>query len=418
MAGDDIDPAPAGATAGAKAAGAAESVAAAGPAAEPVAPVEAPPEAAVVAAALPRGRGISRRAKVASLAVAGVVAAGLIAGLVAWSPWKPNPPASVHATSPTATSVLVSWQAASGIIAGPTSYLVLRDGRQVGSVPASATSWTDHGLTPGVTYRYTVVAAGLGHSVPSASATVTAITPSPVRLTARATHTTVELHWSPSPLGPAPDQYVISNGTTVVATLPRTTTSYTDKGLTPGASFQYTVVAQWGGYFSGPSPAANGATVAAPLSASVPVHVDTTSSPGPGWGAVVAGYHWDDTWNAMPSCTPVDCTMKVIITVAPSDTYEYTPFPVTLNPSGAGYSGTAEAQVTGCKTPQQVIPETDTITLTLTPVKGKVRNGAWAAWTGAMVMSAPYLNEGDGYCPSGTWSFAVTSGLSRTQGRS
>jgi hypothetical protein len=340
-----------------------------------------------------------------------VVVVGLIAGVVAWSPWKPNPPANVHATSPTATSALVSWQAASGLIAGPSSYLVERDGRQVGSVPASATSWTDHGLTPGVTYRYSVVAAGLGNSVPSVTATVTTITPSPVGLTARATHTTVALHWSPSRLGPAPDHYVVSNGTTVVATLPGATTSYMDKGLTPGASFQYTIVAQWGGYFSGPSPAADGAVVSAPLSASVPVHVNTTSSPGPSWGPIVVDYHWDDTWNAMPSCTPGDCTMKVVISIAPSDTYQYTPFPVTLDPSGAGYSGTAEAQVTGCKTAQQVIPETDTITLSLTPVKGKVDNGAWTAWTGTMVMSAPYLNEGSGYCPSGSWTFAVTSGL-------
>jgi hypothetical protein len=417
MAGDDVDPAPAGTEAGtaddAKATDAAGSVAPVALVTDPVAPVEDPPEAAlaaVVAPAPPRRRGISRRAKVVSVAV--VVVVGLIAGLVAWSPWQPNPPADVRASSPTATSTVVSWQAAGGLIAGPSSYLVLRDGRQVGSVPASATSWADHGLTPGATYHYTVVAAGLGRSSPSASATVTTITPSPVRLTARTTHSTVELHWSPSPLAPAPGQYVVSNGTTVVATLPGTTTSYTEKGLAPGTSFQYTVAAQWGGFFSGPSPAANGATVAAPLSDSVPVHVDTTSSPGPSWGPMVAGYQWDDTWNAMPSCTPGNCTMKVIISIAPSDAYDYTPFPVTLDPSGTGYSGTAEAQVTGCKTPTQVISETDTISLILKPAKGHVQNGAWSAWTGTMVMSAPYLSEGDEYCPSGTWTFAVTSGLS------
>jgi hypothetical protein len=366
------------------------------------------------APAFPRVGGFGHRAKVIS--VAAVVVAGLIAGLVAWSPWKPNPPAHVHATSPTATSALVSWHAASGIIAGPRSYLVLRDGKQVGSVPASATAWTDRGLIPGVTYRYAVVAAGLGHSAPSASATVTTITPSPVRLTERATHTTVDLHWSPSPLGPAPDHFVISNGTTVVATLPGTTTSYTDQGLAPGTPFQYTAVAQWGGYFSGPSPAANGATIAAPLSSSVPVHVDTTGSPGAAWGPVVAGYHWNDTWNAMPTCTSGDCTMKVTIAASPpSDAYQYTPFPMTLNPSGTGYSGTAEAQVTGCKLTQSVIPVTDTITLTLSPVKGKVDNRAWAAWTGTMVMSAPYLSEGNEYCPAGSWTFAVTSALSRAR---
>jgi hypothetical protein len=35
-----------------------------------------------------------------------------------------------------------------------------------------------------------------------------------------------------------------------------------------------------------------------------------------------------------------------------------------------------------------------------------------------MTMTAPYLDVGDGYfCPSGTWTFAVTSGLSRVRRR-
>ena len=67
------------------------------------------------APAFPRVGGFSHRAKVISIAA--VVVAGLIAGLVAWSPWKPNPPAHVHATSPTATSALVSWRTAGGLMA-------------------------------------------------------------------------------------------------------------------------------------------------------------------------------------------------------------------------------------------------------------------------------------------------------------
>ena len=401
MPGDDIDSAPAEAADGDRT----------GDAAEPA----APSEAAAVAATIPpppppRRRVFSRRTTIAS--VAGLVVIGLIAGLIAWSPWKPNPPADVHATSPSATSALVSWRTAGGLIEGPGSYLVLRDGRQVGSVPASATSWTDHGLTPGVTYRYTVVASGWGHSAPSAEAPVTTITPSPARLTESATHTTVALHWAPSPLGPAPDHYVLSNGTAVVATLPGTVTSYTDKGLAPGTSFQYTVVSQWGGYFSGPSPAANGATIAAPLSSSVPVHVDTTSSPGTSFGIEVVGYRWDDTWNAMPSCTPGDCTMKLTIAADPPNaTTQYKPFPITLDRSGAGYSGTTKAQDSVCEiSSTDLIPVTDTVSLTLAPVKGKVQNGAWTAWTGTMVVNSPYLNEGNEYCPSGSWTYALTSG--------
>ena len=57
----------------------------------------------------------------------------------------------------TATSVLVSWIPSQG---GYTidRYLVSRDGRQVGSVPASQTSYTDSGLAPGTAHRYTIVA--------------------------------------------------------------------------------------------------------------------------------------------------------------------------------------------------------------------------------------------------------------------
>jgi hypothetical protein len=415
MAADDIDPGPAATTDGADVPYAADSAAEPIAAPAPVAPDAGWAEDMVTVGLPPRPpqrKRLSRRAKLASLA--GVVVIALIAGLVIWSPWNPAPPGRVAATSPTATSAVVSWQASSGSIFGLDSYLVLRDGRQVGSVPARATSWTDHGLTPGATYHYTVIAAGLGHSAPSAAATVTAITPSPVGLTADPTHTTVALHWSHSPLGPAPDQYVLSNGTTVVATLPGTTTSYTDTGQDPGTSFSYTVVAEWGNALSSPSAATTGATVAAPLSSGVPVHVNTTSSPGSSWGPVVAGYHWDDSWSAAPSCTASGCPeIKMSISVGPSGAFENASLPITLRSSGPGYSGTATAQVTGCKTATSVIPYTNTITLALTPTHGKVRNGAWTAWTGTMTMNAPYMDEGGGYyCPSGSWTFAVTSGLS------
>ncbi len=354
-----------------------------------------------------RGWRVSQRAKVAALAVAAT--ATLVAGVVVWSPWKPAPPTGLHATSRTATSVLVSWRATTGSLVGPGSYLVLRGGKQVGSVPAGATSWTDRGLSPGVTYHYSVVAAGLVHSAASATATVTTMTPSPVRLTAAPTHTTVGLHWSPPPLAPVPDDYLLYNGTSLVDTLAGTTTAYTDKGQSPGATFTYTVIAQWGNNLSRPSAAASGATVAAPLSSSLPVHVNTTGSPGSSWGPIVVGYHWDDTWSATPSCRPSDCTMSVTVAVGPSDQSDSTT-PVPLRRSGGGYSGTAEAKLTGCRTPQSVLAETDTITLTLAPAKGAVDNGAWTAWTGTMVMTAPYLSMGNGYCPSATWTFAVTSG--------
>jgi hypothetical protein len=76
-------------------------------------------------------------------------------------------------------------------MAGPSHYLVLRNGRQVGSVPAGVVSWTDHRLAPMATYHYTVAVPG------------------------------------------------------TVAT-----TVY--QRQSPGTFFKYTVVAQWGDYLSGP----------------------------------------------------------------------------------------------------------------------------------------------------------------------
>lgn len=55
--------------------------------------------------------------------------------------------------------------------------------------------------------------------------------------------------------------------------------------------------------------------------------------------------------------------------------------------------------------------ETDTVTLTLTPVK--VRNGVWVGWTGIMTLSAPPVPVGGGTCGPAFWSLTVTSALSR-----
>src|ERR1700761_4950747 len=140
MAADDIDRVRTEATDSAEVLDAIEPVSAVGPAAEPVtaALFEGLP-AWVLGGPTPippRKRRISRRAKLASLT--GVVVAALIVGLVVWSPWTPNPPTGVRASSPTATSVVVSWQASSGSVVGPSNYLVLRNGSQVGSVSAGS----------------------------------------------------------------------------------------------------------------------------------------------------------------------------------------------------------------------------------------------------------------------------------------
>ena len=50
------------------------------------------------------------------ISLSAVVVVGLAVGLVVWAPWHKVPvaPAAVHAQSPTATSVLVSWAPSQG----------------------------------------------------------------------------------------------------------------------------------------------------------------------------------------------------------------------------------------------------------------------------------------------------------------
>jgi hypothetical protein len=357
-----------------------------------------------------KDRRFGRRARIAALAV--VVAAALIAGVAVWAPWALSPPAAVRATSPTASTAVISWTASAGVF-GPDHYLVLRDGQQVGQVTASATSYTDHGLAPGRTYHYTVIAAGLANSGPSARATVRAATPSPAALAmSQVTHTTVTLRWSAPPNAPTPDHYVIYNGTTVVTTVPGTTMSYTDKAQTAGASFNYDVVAQWGSASSAPSAAASGQTLAPPLSPPVPVHVATTSVPGNGWVGEPVGYSWDDQWSAASACNAGSCRLTITLSLVPPGAEGYRQVPVTMHPSGSGgaYTGSGKARMTYCGgAPPKGTPETDTFKLTMTPARGSVLNGAWGAWTGAVVLHAPALTVATGTCPEGTWTFALRS---------
>jgi hypothetical protein len=372
----------------------------------PPAPTPAPPSAPVPV----QGRRFGRRARIAALAV--VVAAALIAGVAVWAPWTLSPPKDVRATSPTASTAVISWTASTGGF-GLDHYLVLRDGKQAGSVPASATSDTDHGLLPGRTYHYTVIAAGLVNSGPSATATVRAATPSPAGLAAsQVTRTTVTLRWSAPPNAPTPDHYVIRNEAHVVTTVPGATTSYTDTAQTPDAVFEYDVVAQWGSASSAPSAAADGQTLAPPLSTSVPVHVATTSVPGNGWVGEPVGYSWDDQWPATSACHAESCRLTIALSLIPPGGYGYRQVPVAMRPSGSGgaYTGSGKARVTYCGgVPPKGTAETDTITVTMTPARGSVRNGAWGAWTGAVVLRAPALTVAAGSCPEGTWTFALKS---------
>lgn len=341
------------------------------------------------------------------LAIATVAIAGLAAGLLVWAPWHHPPvaPAAVFATSRTATSVLVSWPKSKG--GGvPDHYLVLRDGRQVGSVPASRTSFTDTGLAPGSRHRYAIRAeAGGERSAASVkTAVVTTITPSPVGLAvAAATWTTVKLRWSPSPLGPVPDEYKISNGDSSVGIVSGTADSYEVTGLAPGGINQYQVTAVWGSAVSGPSAPVRAGTLSPPVSGDVTVKVDTVSAPG-GGATPTVGQKWSESWQFTPHCSATRCVLTLAIPVRASGGHTGAPYTITLRGSGRRYTGSVRAQISTCATS---VKQTNTVTMRIA-AKGAVTDGWWPAWTGTMQFNAPYTAFAGGYCPASSWSFAVT----------
>ena len=192
------------------------------------------------------------------------------------------------------------------------------------------------------------------------------------------------------------------NGTALIGTVPGTTDTYTDASLTPGATFSYSVVAQWGSHASRPSATVSGAALAPPLNGDTPVSVTTTSVPsgstGPSDGEVKS-YQWTFT----PSCTAAGCSVATD-GYLPSYTTHYTEFSATLAGSGSTYSATVKGQFSRCTT----VATNDTLTLHVTADKGKVDNGSWLGWTGTVVLSMPYTSVGDSYCPAQSWYFSMS----------
>lgn len=362
-----------------------------------------PPAAAMPPPAPPRS---NRKRTTWIIVLSAVVVAGLAVGLVVWAPWHKVPvaPTAVRAQSPTATSVLVSWTASKG---GATvdQYVILRDGKQVGSVPASRTSYTDSDLTPGSAHRYTIIAgSGPQRSTPSVEVKVTTLAPSPVGLTVgQVTWTTVSFHWSPSPKGPVPSQWVIYSGGSSIALIPGTLDAYNVTGLTPGTSYQYQVAARWGDQESRLSADLDTATLASPLQGDVPVQVTTTSTPGSG-ASLSVGTKWSDTWTFSSNCAVSSCTLSTNAEFA-APGFAAQPFTMKLTSSGGGYAGSTKADITKCGS----VNVHNTVTLHITANKGAVQNGGWNAWSGTMVLSSPYVMASSStFCSAQSWTFAVT----------
>jgi chitodextrinase len=169
------------------------------------------------------------------------------------TPTCPPPPAptGLAATAQNGTTVSLKWNAVTAPGAGcnVVNYLVKRGG--VAIATPGGTSYTDSLAAPSTTYTYTVLAVATG-SVLGSAAAVTVTTPSAdttppnpaTNLTATAVSSTrVVLRWSP---GSDPQsgvkQYAIVRNGTRVATVPATSTTFSNTGLSAHTRYYYKVV--------------------------------------------------------------------------------------------------------------------------------------------------------------------------------
>ncbi|MGO8669826.1 MAG: fibronectin type III domain-containing protein [Capsulimonadaceae bacterium] len=167
------------------------------------------------------------------------------------TPASPPPPSGLAATA-TSSQVALTWTSTSDA----TSYNIYRSTvayAEFGAAPyatnVSTNSFTDTGLTAGMTYNYCVAAvdsAGTSPQSAQASATTTggSVPGAPTGLTATAGSTQIALSWA---AGSGATSYNVYRGTasggestTAVATAV-TATTYTDTGLTNGTAYYYEV---------------------------------------------------------------------------------------------------------------------------------------------------------------------------------
>jgi chitodextrinase len=149
----------------------------------------------------------------------------------------PSVPQSVAAVANSATSVTVTWAASTDNV-GVAGYDVYRGTSKVATVGGSTTSYTDTTALPSTTYSYTVDAFDAVPNTSAKSAPATVTTPAssdtqppsvPQSVAAVANSaTSVTVTWAASTDNVGVAGYDVYRGTSKVATVGGSTTSYTD----------------------------------------------------------------------------------------------------------------------------------------------------------------------------------------------
>ncbi len=358
----------------------------------------------------PSAGGGRRRRRLAPWLIAGAaVTVLLLAAVVAVVVVNrgPSAPQGLAAAAVNGSSVRISWTPLGD---GPPidSYVVARDGVEIGSVPGSVSAYTDaDGLSPANTYTYSVVAVSESRrSSPTPELSVTPMAPRPSAVAAvKHTTTSIVLAWQAPVDSPSPDQYVIFRNGDQIATIAGSEPAFADRKLIPATTYQYTIAATWGSRTSEASVAISMRTNTpslseARLAGSWPIRVKMTRSGG-SWPKV--GKKWDVEWEFTPKCDSGPCTIT-----ASAQIHDYDPpFKLTLTRKGAGYSGSIKMRYANCESTMIK----NTITIRLEVSKAGLVDSEWVATgiKGTLKVLSPYTDPpGIYYCPRQTHAMTVT----------
>ncbi|MFR8916568.1 MAG: hypothetical protein ACLVGP_03425 [Oscillospiraceae bacterium] len=339
-------------------------------------------------------------------------------GVSATMPKPVTAPANVTMSNAVVSgnTIVVTWQAA----AGAATYNVYRMGPgdtywKVVSAKQSGTSYTDKNVTVGSTYKYTVrgVASDgktLSPSYDGAGKSAT-MPKAPDRVTmsnAAASGNTIVVTWQAAANAATYNVYRMGPGDTYwkVVSAKQSGTSYTDKNVTVGSTYKYTVrgVASDSKTLS-PSYDGTGVSATMPKPVTAPANVTMSN-------AVVSGNTIVVTWQAAAGAAtynvyrmgPGDTYWKVVSTkqsgtsytdknVKLNSTYKYTVRGVaadgtTLSPS---YDGTGKSATM----PKTITPAD--VKMSGSSVDGSVIVMKWQAAAGAATYNVYRMGPGDTY---------------------
>ncbi len=216
----------------------------------------------------------------------------------------PSTPTGLTAGAVTMTSITFTWTASTPS-AGCTlsGYHVYRGGVLVGDSTGTGTTFTSTGLTPNITYSFTVVAFDTSAHQSSAStakaiasAPDTSAPTAPTNVSATSTVSSqVSLAWTASTDNVAVTGYnIYRNGATSPTYVVGTVTSYTDTNVVANTTYTYQINA----VDAAANPSAKAPTTA--VSVKTPTSTDTTppTTPGTPTTPVISGQGTQVTWPA------------------------------------------------------------------------------------------------------------------------